>query len=156
ACHEEPDIAHLLDHPWHRLQRNLKALFVDQAAHEQYELLIGRGEASAKRLDLAVGGGMKIGWVDPVRDHGYALLLDREDVRDLLTHVGGAGDHLLGSIRHPVLDTVNMALGMLVDPALVTPVLGRMDRDGKRRPETLCEVVARHSDEPVVAMDEVD
>ena len=45
---------------------------------------------------------------------------------------------------------------MLVDPALVAPVLGGVDRDHERRPEAAREVVAGHRDEPVVAVDEVE
>ena len=45
---------------------------------------------------------------------------------------------------------------MLVDPALVTAVLGRVDRRHERSPEAPGEVVAGGGDEPVVAVDEIE
>ena len=45
---------------------------------------------------------------------------------------------------------------MLVDPALVAAVLGRVDRHHQRAAEALGEVVAGVGDEPVVAVDEVE
>ena len=45
---------------------------------------------------------------------------------------------------------------MLVHPALVTAVLGRVDRRHERSPEAPGEVVAGGGDEPVVAVDEIE
>ncbi len=45
---------------------------------------------------------------------------------------------------------------MLVDPALVAPVLGGVDRRHQRRAEAPGEVVAGGGDEPVVAVDQVE
>ena len=45
---------------------------------------------------------------------------------------------------------------MLVDPALVAAVLGRVDRHDERAAEAVGEVVAGDGDEPVVAVDEVE
>ena len=99
---------------------------------------------------------LEIGRVDAVRDHGDALLLDPVDVGDVVAHVGGAGDHLVGAVRHPVLDPVDMALRMLVDPALMAPVLRRVNRRHERRAKALREMVARHRDEPVVPVHEIE
>ena len=51
---------------------------------------------------------------------------------------------------------MDVALRVLVDPALVAAVLGRVDRRHERRAEASREVVAGHRDEPVVAVDEVE
>ena len=45
---------------------------------------------------------------------------------------------------------------MLVDPALVTAVLGGVDRGDERAAEAAGEVVAGVRDQPVVAVDEVE
>ena len=139
-----------------RLERDLEALLVDEPADQQHELLVRRGEALAQPAHLLVVPRLEVGGVDPVRDHGDALLLDRVDVGDVVAHVGRAGDHLLGAVRHPVLDAVDVALRMLVHPALVAAVLGRVDRDRERRVEALGEVVAGDRDEPVVAVHDVE
>ena len=47
-------------------------------------------------------------------------------------------------------------LRVLVDPALVAAVLGRVDRDHERAAEALGEVVAGDRDEPVVAVHDVE
>ena len=51
---------------------------------------------------------------------------------------------------------MDVALRVLVDPALVAAVLGRVDRRHQRRVEAPREVVARHRHEPVVSVDEVE
>jgi hypothetical protein len=45
---------------------------------------------------------------------------------------------------------------VLVDPALVAAVLGRVDRRHQRRFEALGEVVAGVGDQPVVTVDEIE
>ena len=56
----------------------------------------------------------------------------------------------------PALDPVDVGLRVLVDPALVAAVLGRVDRGHQRRAEAAGEMVAGGRDEPVVAVDEVE
>ena len=85
-----------LDQPRHRLERELEALLVDEPADQQHELLVGRGELGAQALELGVVVRLQVAGVDPVRDHGDALLVDAEDVGDLLAHVVRAGDHAVG------------------------------------------------------------
>ena len=74
----------------------------------------------------------------------------------MVSHIGGARDHLLCAVGHPVLDSVDVALGMLVHPTLVPPVLGRVDRHRKSSAEALGEVVAGGRHEPVVPVHEVE
>ena len=147
---------HLLDQPRHRLQRELEALLVDEAADQQDQLLLGRGELGAQPGQLGRVLRLQVVGVDPVGDHRDPLLLDAEDVGDLLAHVVGAGDHPVGAVGDPALDPVDVGLRMLVDPALVAAVLGGVDRRHQRRVEALGEVVAGVGDEPVVAVDEVE
>ena len=59
------------------------------------------------------------------------------------------------AVGDPALDPVDVGLRVLVDPALVAPVLGRVDGRDQRRVEAFGEVVAGVGDEPVVAVDEV-
>ncbi len=146
----------LLDHPRHRLERELEALLVDEPADQQDQLLVGLGELRAQPPQLGGVLGLEVVGVDPVGDHGHPLLLDAEDVGDLLAHVVGAGDHPLRAVGDPALDAVDVGLGVLVDPALVAAVLGRVDRRHQRRIEALGEVVAGVGDQPVVAVDEVE
>ena len=146
----------LLDHPRHRLERQLEALLVDEAADQQDQLLVGGGELGAQPAQLVGVLRLQVFGVDPVGDHGHPLLLDAEDVGDLLAHVVGAGDHPLGAVRDPALDAVDVGLRVLVDPALVAAVLGRVDRRHQRRVEALGEVVAGVGDQPVVAVDDVE
>ena len=49
-----------------------------------------------------------------------------------------------------------MGLGVLVHPALMAAVLGRVDSGDERRVEPAREVVARHRHQPVVAVQEVE
>jgi hypothetical protein len=137
-----------------RLERELEALLVDEPADEQHELLLRRGEAAAERLEVV--DRLQVDRVDPVRDHRDLALVEVVDVADVLAHVVRAGDHALRALRHPALGAVDVALRVLVDPALVTAVLGRVDRDDERAAEALGEVIAGDRDEPVVAMHEVE
>ena len=50
-----------------RLERELEALLVDEPADEQHELLVGRGEARAQRVEVV--DRLQVHRVDPVRDH---------------------------------------------------------------------------------------
>jgi hypothetical protein len=84
------------------------------------------------------------------------VLGDPEDVDDLLTHEGGAGDHAVRAVADPALDAVDVGLGVLVDPALMAAMLGRVDGRDERRVEAAGEVVARVGDQPVVPVDEVE
>ena len=157
AGDQEAGARRLLDHPRHRLERQLEALLVDEAADQQDELLVGGGELATAGAAAPSGscgcrssGSIPLGiTVDP-------LLLDAEDVGDLLAHVVGAGDHPLGAVGDPALDPVDVGLRVLVDPALVAAVLGGVDRRHQRRVEALGEVVAGVGDQPVVAVDEVE
>ena len=63
---------------------------------------------------------------------------------------------LVGAIGDPALDAVDVGLRVLVDPALVAAVLGRVNRRDERRVETAGEMVAGVGDQPVVAVDQVE
>ena len=132
-----------LDQPRHRLERELEALLVDEPADQQHELLVGRGELGAQpaRARRRPGGCRSSGSI-PFGITVDPLLVDAEDVGDLLAHVVRAGDHAVGAVRDPALDAVDVGLRVLVDPALVAAVLGRVDRRHQRRAEAAGEVVA--------------
>ncbi len=156
AGDQEAHAIELVDHARHRLERDLEALLVDEPPDQQHQLLVRAREAGAELAHRRLVEGLQVGRVDAVRDHGDALFLDPVDVGDVVPHVRGARDHLVGAVRHPGLDVVDVALGMLVDPALVAAVLGRVDRHHQRRAQALGEVVARDRDEPVVPVYEIE
>ena len=54
-------------------------------------------------------------------------LVDVEDVRDVAAHVVRAHDQRVRPVRHPALDRVDVRLRLVLHPALVAPVLGRVD-----------------------------
>jgi hypothetical protein len=144
AGDDEAHVPDPLDQPRQRLERELEALLVDEPADEQDQLLVRLSEAHAEVVE--VGDRYEVARVDPVRDHGDALLLEAVDVGDVPAHVGRAGDHALRAVGHPPLDPVDVRLRVLVDPALVAAVLGRVDRHRERAAEPLREMVARHRD----------
>ena len=109
-----------------RVERELKALLVDQPPDEQHEPLARLGEARAQRDEVV--DGVQVAAVDAVGDHRDARLVDREDVGDVAAHVVRAGDDAVRAAGHPRLDAVDVGLRVLVDPALVAAVLGRVDR----------------------------
>ena len=154
AGHDEAHVADPLDQPGQRLERELEALLVDEPPHEQHEPLVGSGEAAAQRLEVVDRHELRR--VDAVRNHRHARLVEPVDVGHVLAHVGRAGDHALGSVGHPPLHAVDVGLRVLVHPALVAPVLGRVDRDHERCAEALGQVVARRGHEPVVSVDDVE
>ena len=137
-----------------RVERELKALLVDEPADEQHEALVGRGEARAQLVEVA--DGLQVGGVDPVRDHRDPPLVDLVDVGDVAAHVVRARDDVVGAARHPGLDAVDVGLRVLVDPALVAAVLGGVDRREVRAAQPLGEPGRRAGDEPVVAVDDVE
>ena len=132
----------------------MEALLVDEPADEQDQLLVGRREARAQARQ--VGDGLQVARVDAVRDRGDPLARDAEDVRDLLAHEVRARDHVVGAAGHPPLDAVDVRLRVLVDPALVAPVLGRVHRHEPRQAAPARERTGRGGDEPVVRVDEVE
>ena len=144
------------DHARHGLERELEALLVDEAADQEDELLVGLCELAAHARELRLLAEAQVARVDAVGDHRDALLVDAEDVCDLLAHVVRAGDDAVGAVGDPALDAVDVGLRVLVDPALVAPVLGGVDGGDKRAVEAAREVVAGHRDQPVVAVDEVE
>ena len=82
--------------------------------------------------------------------------VDAEGVGDVLAHVGRAGDDAVGGADHPPLDAVDVRLRVLVDPALVAAVLGRVDGDQPRAAPAAGELARGVGDEPVVGVDEVE
>ena len=143
-----------LDQPGQRLERKLEALLVHEPPHQQHEPLVRCGEARAQRVEVVHRHQLR--GIDPVGDHVHAALLEPVDVGHVLAHVGGAGDQPVGAVGHPALDPVDVGLGVLVDPALVAPVLRGVDRHDQRRAKALGEVVAGRRHEPVVAVDDVE
>ena len=67
--------------PGQRVERELEALLVDEPADEQHELLVGRGEARAQRLEVL--DRLQVDRVDPVRDHADPVLVEAVDVGDV-------------------------------------------------------------------------
>jgi hypothetical protein len=126
----------------------VEALLVHEPADEQHELLVRRGELRAQARQVL--DGLEVGRVDAVRDRGHACRRHAEHVDDLPAHVGRAGDHVVGRPHHPSLDAVDVRLRVLVDPALVAAVLGRVDGHQPRDAEPLRQPARRVSDEPVV------
>ena len=82
-----------------------------------------RGAAPARSPDRA-----QFARVDPVRDHRDPALVDVEHVGDVAAHVVGADDQRVRAVRHPPLDRMDVRLRRVLHPALVTPVLGGVDR----------------------------
>ena len=82
--------------------------------------------------------------------------VDGERVRDVLAHVGRAGDHAVGGADHLALDAVDVRLRVLVHPALVAAVLRRVDGDEPGQPPAAGELARGVGDEPVVGVDEVE
>ena len=94
--------------------------------------------------------------VDAVGDDLDLGLVDPEHVGDVTLHVVAADDDALGAAHHPALDAVDVALRVLVDPALVAAVLGRVDRRQVRAPRRARQPGGGRRDEPVVAVDDVE
>ena len=145
-----------LDQLGHRLERDLEALLVDEPADQDDELLARAPRTRRGAGELASSPARRSPGSMPLGITATRVLGHREDVGDLLAHVGRAGDHPVGAVRDPALDAVDVGLRVLVDPALVAAVLGGVDRGHERRAEAAREVVAGGGDEPVVAVDEVE
>ena len=137
ARHQKAHVLDLLEHARHRVQRELKALLIDQPADEQHELLVRLGELRAQRLQVARRA--QFARIDPVRDHRHAALVDVEDVRDVAAHVVGADDQRVGAPGHPTLDRMDVRLRIVLHPALMATMLGRMDRRHVRHVQALRE-----------------
>jgi len=135
-----------------RIEGDLEALLVDEAAGEQDQPLVRRGMPRAQRCEVADRPQVEL--VDPIRDDRHPVLRDAEDVGDMAAHVVAADDHALRAPRHPRLDGVDVRLRVVGDPALVAAVLGGVDRRHVRRAEPRGEHVGRRRDEPVVAVDD--
>ena len=151
---EEAHVAQPLDQARQRLERELEALLVDEPADQHDQPLVRRGEARAQRVEVV--DRLEVERIDAVGDHRHPVLLEAVDVGDVAAHVVRARDDAVRAVGHPALDAVDVGLRVLVHPALVAPVLGRVDRDHERAAEAPCQVVAGHRDEPVVAVDEVE
>ena len=151
---EEAHAAGPLDQLRHRLEREVEALLVDEPADHQHELLVRRRELRAQPRQ--VGHRLQVGRVDPVRDHAHARGLDPERARDVLAHVGRAGDHAVRVADHPALDAVDVRLRVLLHPALVAAELRRVDGDQPRHLPAPREPARGGGDEPVVRVDDVE
>jgi hypothetical protein len=132
AGDEEAHAVRARDDPRQRVERDLKALLVDEAPDEQDELLVGSAKRARSAARSSTGarssGSMPLGMTC---DLG---LVDAEDVGDVAAHVVAADDDALGAAHHPALDAVDVALRVLVDPALVAAVLGGVDGRQVRPP----------------------
>ncbi len=63
---------------------------------------------------------------------------------------------MVGGAHHPALDAVDVRLRVLVDPALVAAVLGRVDGDEPRDAPAPGQLARRGGDQPVVRVHEVE
>ena len=156
AGDDEAGLRQALDDLGQRLECELEALLVDQPTDEEDQGLVWLCELGAQPAQLVVVVGLQILRIDPVRDHLDPLLVDPEDVDHLLAHEGRADQHPVRAVRDPALDPVDVGLRMLVDPALMAAVLGRVDRRHQGCAEAPREVVAGVRDEPVVAVHDVE
>ena len=153
AGDQEAHVLDLLDHAGQRVERQLEALLVDQPPDQQHELLVRRRELAPQRLQVSYGS--QFVRVDPVGDHRYPPLVDVEDVGHVPAHVVGADDHRVRAASHPALDGVDVRLRGILHPALVAPVLGRVDRRHVWHAQPVGERRGGVRDEPVMAVDEV-
>jgi hypothetical protein len=96
AGDDEADVARALDHRRERVEREVKALLVDQPADQQHEPLVGRGVLRAQPRQVG-DHGLEVARVDSVLDHGDPLRRDAEHARDVAAHVPRAGDHVVGA-----------------------------------------------------------
>jgi hypothetical protein len=151
---DEAHAAEPLDQPRHGLEREVEALLVDQPADEQHELLVGRREARAQARQ--VGHRLQVGGVDAVRDHRDPAGRDPERAGDVLAHVRRARDHAVRAAHHPLLDAVDVRLGVLVHPALVAAVLRGVHGHEPRHAPAAGELARGVGDEPVVGVDQVE
>ena len=114
------------------------------------------GSANRARRRREVVDGREVERVDAVGDDLDLGLVDAEHVGDVALHVVAADDDALGAAHHPALDAVDVALRVLVDPALVAAVLGGVDRRQVRAPRGARQPGGGRRDEPVVAVDDVE
>ena len=132
----------------------MEALLVDEPPDQQHEPLV-RGRV-ARPQPRQVGDGLQVAGVDAVGHHRDPRLVDPEHLGDVPAHVVRARDDPVGRAHHPPLDAVDVALRMLVDPALVAAVLGRVHRHEPRAAEAPRELARRARHQPVVGVDEVE
>ena len=71
AGDHEADVAELADHRRERVERQMKALLVDEPADQQHEPLVGLGVARAQRLEVSATGSRSRGsipfWIAVIR-----------------------------------------------------------------------------------------
>ena len=113
------------------------------------------GSANSGAQGREVVDGREVERVDAVGDDLDLGLVDPEHVGDVALHVVAADDDALRAAHHPALDAVDVALRVLVDPALVAAVLGRVDRRQVRAPRRARQPGGGRRDEPVVAVHDV-
>ena len=154
AGHQEAHAVQARDDPRQRVERDLEALLVDQAPDEEHELLGRVGEARPQRREVV--DRREVERVDAVGDDLDLGLVDAEHVGDVALHVVAADDDALRAAHHPALDAVDVALRVLVDPALVAAVLGGVDGRQVRPPRGARQRGGGGRDEPVVAVDDVE
>ena len=154
AGDQEAHVAEPLDHARERVEREVEALLVDEPPDEQHEPLLRR--RVLRPQPRKVGDRLEIVRVDAVGHHRHAVLVDPEHLGDVAAHVVRAGDHAVGRAHHPPFDAVDVALRMLVDPALVAAVLGRVDGHEPRAVEAPRQLAGRARHQPVVGVDEVE
>src|SRR6185437_3849457 len=125
AGDQEAHARNLVDHLGQGIERELEALLIYEASHEQHQLLLGLGELEPQRVEVVHRA--QVGGIDAVGDDGNATLVETVDVGGVTAHVVRAGDHRVGAVGHPALDRMDVGLRRFVDPALVASVLGGMD-----------------------------
>ena len=154
AGDDEAHVAEPADHRRERVEREVEALLVDEPADEQHEPLVGRGEARAQAGRSATTGSRSRGSIP----FGITVTrrARRRTRRDVAAHVVRARDHAVGAPHHRALDGVDVRLGVVLHPALVAAVLGRVDGHQPRAAAPARDRLGRAGDEPVVGVDEVE
>ena len=153
AGDQEAHVAEPLDQARQGVEREVEALLVDEPADEQDQPLVRPRVAGAQPRQ--VGDRLQVAGVDAVGDRGDLRGGDPEHVGDVAAHVVRAGDHAVGVADHPPLDRVDVALRVLVDPALVAAVLGRVHGHEPRHAGVAGQLAGGAGDQPVVRVHEV-
>ena len=155
ARHHEPHIAAAADDRGERVERKVKALLVDQPAHQKDEALLRRGEARAQEVQIGLAR-VELGRIDAIRDRGDPGGPHAEHAGDVAAHELRAGDHVVGAPHHRPLGSVDLRLRVVLDPALMAAVFRCVDGDEPRPARAPGHTLGGAGHEPVVRVHDVE